>query len=85
LARFIPTPMQLLGWGMGAIGVLCLVIVTWFWVSHATPQTPGDTHNYILAGLRLNAGHPLYAYGPVTSTSASSTPRALTTRCIRRR
>jgi hypothetical protein len=39
-------------------------VVTWFWVSHATPQTPGDTHNYILAGLRLDAGHPLYAYGP---------------------
>ena len=56
--------MQLLGWGMAAIGIVCLVVVTWFWVGHATPQTPGDTHNYILAGLRLNAGHPLYAYGP---------------------
>jgi hypothetical protein len=56
--------MQLLGWGIAAIGALCLVIVTWFWVTHATSETPGDTHNYILTGLRLNAGHPLYTYGP---------------------
>jgi len=56
--------MQLLAWGMATIGLLCLAFVTWFWVSHATVETPGDTRNYILAALRLNVGHPLYAYGP---------------------
>jgi len=64
LARFVPTPLQLLSWGAVTIGLSCLAFVTWFWLSHATGQTPGDTHNYILAGLRLNAGHPLYGYGP---------------------
>ena len=63
-ARFIPTPLQLLGWGVAAIGLCCFAFVTWFWMTHANDQTPGDTHNYVLAGLRLNAGHPLYAYGP---------------------
>ena len=51
-------------WGMAAIGLACVAFVTWFWLTHATAETPGDTHNYILAGLRLNAGHPLYGYGP---------------------
>lgn len=64
LAHRLPTPMQLLGWGMAAIGLACVAFVTWFWLTHATAETPGDTHNYILAGLRLNAGHPLYGYGP---------------------
>jgi alpha-1,2-mannosyltransferase len=49
---------------MATIGLACLGFVTWFWLSNATGQTPGDTHNYILAGLRLNIGHQLYAYGP---------------------
>lgn len=49
---------------MGTIGLVCVGFVTWFWISHASGQTPGDTQNYILAGLRLNAGHPIYAYGP---------------------
>lgn len=64
LARFLPTPVRLLGWGFAAIGLLCVAFVTWYWLSHASAETPGDTHNYVLAGLRLNAGHPLYGYGP---------------------
>lgn len=64
LARFVPTPWQLLVWGIATIGFLCVGFVTWFWLSHASGQTPGDTQNYILAGLRLNVGHPLYGYGP---------------------
>jgi len=64
LARFVPTPVRLLGWGIAALGLVCLGFVTWYWLSHASGQTPGDTHNYILAGLRLNVGHPLYGYGP---------------------
>lgn len=64
LARFLPTPVRLLGWGLASIGLLCVAFVTWFWLIHASAATPGDTHNYILAGLRLNAGHPLYGYGP---------------------
>jgi len=38
--------------------------VVGYWLNHLTPATPGDTNNYILAGLRLNVGHPLYGYGP---------------------
>jgi hypothetical protein len=43
---------------MLTIGLLCVAYVTWFWLSNASAQTPGDTHNYILAAQRLNAGHP---------------------------
>jgi hypothetical protein len=64
LTRAVPTPGQLLAWAVAAIGLASLAFVTWFWLSHATSSTPGDTQNYILAGLRLNAGHPLYGYGP---------------------
>ena len=49
---------------MLTIGLLCVAYVTWFWLSNASAQTPGDTHNYILAAQRLNAGHQLYSYGP---------------------
>jgi hypothetical protein len=63
LARFIPTPIRLLGWGTVTIGLACVGFVTWFWLSHLSDQTPGDTLNYILAGMRLNVGHPLYGYG----------------------
>jgi hypothetical protein len=55
---------------MATIGLACLGFVTWHWLSNATGQTPGGTHNYILAGLRLNAGHPLYAYDPGDPHSA---------------
>jgi hypothetical protein len=61
-AHFLPTPFELLSWGFATVGLLCVAFVTWFWLSHASDQTPGDTHNYILAGLRLNVGHPLYTY-----------------------
>ncbi len=64
LVRLLPTPWRLLGWGIATLGLVCLGFVTWFWLSHASGQTPGDTHNYVLAGLRLNVGHPLYGYGP---------------------
>ena len=64
LARFVPTPGQLFRQAILTIGILSLVYVTWFWLSHASSQTPGDTLNYILAGLRLNAGHSIYTYGP---------------------
>jgi hypothetical protein len=37
--------------------------VTLFWLSYASGPTPADTHNYVLAGMRLNVGHPLYGYG----------------------
>jgi len=69
--RALPAPLQLLGWGMAAIGLACLGFVTWYWLSNATGQTPGDTHNYILAGLRLNIGHHLYALGPGDPHSVS--------------
>jgi len=37
----------------------------WYLMTHSLVGAPGrDIHNYILAGLRLNAGHPLYTYGP---------------------
>jgi alpha-1,2-mannosyltransferase len=49
---------------MLTIGLMCLAFVTWFWLSHASAETPGDAHNYVLAGLRLNAGHSIYSYGP---------------------
>jgi hypothetical protein len=64
LARFVPAPRQLLVWAIATIGLLCVAYVTLFWLSYASGQTPGDTHNYILAGQRLNIGHPLYSYGP---------------------
>jgi hypothetical protein len=64
LAGIAPTPRRLLGWGILTIGLLCLTFVTWFWLSHASAETPGDAHNYVLAGLRLNAGHLIYSYGP---------------------
>ena len=76
-ARALPTPFQLLGWGMATIGLACLGFVTWYWLSNASGQTPGDTHNYILAGLRLNAGHQLYEYGPGDPRSAWSATYAL--------
>lgn len=64
--RFLPSPIRLLGWGTAAVGLCCLAFVTWFWVSHdlASHWTSTDIHNYILTGLRLNAGHPFYGYGP---------------------
>jgi alpha-1,2-mannosyltransferase len=49
---------------MATIGLACLGFVTWYWLSNTSSATPGDTLNYILAGLRLNVGHHLYAYGP---------------------
>lgn len=64
LARFVPTPWRLFGWAIVTIGLLSVAYVTWFWLSYASAQTPGDTHNYILAGLRLNAGHLIYSYSP---------------------
>jgi len=65
LTRFVPTPMQLLALVVAALGLCCLGFIVWFWVTHAPAGAPGrDVHNYILAGLRLNAGHPLYSYGP---------------------
>jgi hypothetical protein len=69
--RALPTPFVLLGWGMATIGLACIGLVTWYWLRNATGQTPGDTHNYILAGLRLNIGHHLYAYGPGDPHSVS--------------
>jgi len=66
LARVAPTPWRLLGWGIAMVGLLTMfaAFAIWLWLSRASGPTPGDTHNYILAGLRLNVGHPLYAYGP---------------------
>jgi alpha-1,2-mannosyltransferase len=49
---------------MAVLGMLCVLSVMAFWIGHANAKTPGDTINYILAGLRLNVGHPLYGYGP---------------------
>jgi hypothetical protein len=73
-ALSLPTPVRLLGWGAATIGLACVGFVTWFWLSHASGQTPGDTHNYILAGLRLNVGHPLYSYGIGDEHAAMSSP-----------
>jgi hypothetical protein len=57
--------MQLLAWAAVTIGLCFLGFVVWYLMSHALVGAPGrDIHNYILAGLRLNAGHPLYTYGP---------------------
>jgi len=64
--RALPTPFVLLGWGMATIGLACIGLVTWYWLRNATGQTPGDTHNYILAGLRLNIGHHLTPMAPAT-------------------
>jgi hypothetical protein len=63
-ARAVPTPWQLFEWAIVTIGLLCVAFVTVYWLSYATAQTPGDTNNYILAGLRLNVGHLLYSYSP---------------------
>jgi hypothetical protein len=47
------------------MGVCFAGYVFWYLMSHALAGAPGrDIHNYILAGLRLNEGHPLYTYGP---------------------
>lgn len=64
--RLLPSPRRLLGWGVAAVGTCCVAFVTLYWVSHAlsTGWTSTDIHNYILGGLRLNAGHPFYGYGP---------------------
>jgi len=64
--RLLPSPMRLLAWGTAAVGICCVASVTWYWVSHALASgwTSTDIHNYILGGLRLNAGHPFYGYGP---------------------
>ncbi|MGA2512443.1 MAG: glycosyltransferase family 87 protein [Candidatus Limnocylindrales bacterium] len=64
-ARFVPTPLQLLAWTTVAFGLCFLGYVFWYLMTHALAGAPGrDVHNYILAGLRLNVGHPLYTYGP---------------------
>ena len=64
-ARFVPTPLQVFAWAAVGIGLCFLGFVVWSLLSHALPGAPGrDIHNYILAGLRLNVGHPLYTYGP---------------------
>ncbi|MFI5258491.1 MAG: glycosyltransferase family 87 protein [Candidatus Limnocylindrales bacterium] len=64
-ARFLPKPLQVLAWATVAIGVSFLSYVVWYLFTHALIGAPGrDIHNYILAGLRLNEGHPLYTYGP---------------------
>lgn len=64
--RFLPSPMRLLAWGIATAGICCVAFVSWYWVSHALASgwTSTDIHNYILGGLRLNAGHPFYGYGP---------------------
>jgi alpha-1,2-mannosyltransferase len=63
--RLVPTPLQLVAWATVAIGLCFLAFVTWYLMTHALAGAPGrDIHNYILAGLRLNEGHPLYTYGP---------------------
>ena len=56
-------PIQLLSVAIALIGLasLGLQVASWLNPSFAPTQ---DTHNYVLAGLRLNAGHPLYGYGP---------------------
>jgi hypothetical protein len=64
-ARFVPTPLQLVAWAAVGMGLLFLAFVVWSLLSNALAGAPGrDVHNYILAGLRLNVGHPLYSYGP---------------------
>lgn len=64
-ARLVPKPRQLFAWAIAAIGLSFLGYVTWYLMTHALAGAPGrDIHNYILAGLRLNEGHPLYTYGP---------------------
>ena len=55
--------MQLLSVAAGVIGLACLGAQLWSWLSQSVGPS-WDTHNYILAGLRLNLGHPLYGYGP---------------------
>jgi hypothetical protein len=61
----MPTPLQLLAWSTVTIGVCFVGFVVWYLMTHALAGAPGrDIHNYILAGLRLNIGHPLYGYGP---------------------
>jgi hypothetical protein len=60
--RFVPPREQLVGWGLLAFAAGC--VATWFIIIAQVAKVPGDTQNYILAGLRLNLGHPLYGYGP---------------------
>ena len=43
-----------------AVGAIIVIFAGWFTI-HATP---GDAYNYLAAGERLNAGHPLYALSP---------------------
>lgn len=44
---------------LAAVVIICFFAV--WWSIHATP---GDAYNYLAAGERLNAGHPLYALSP---------------------
>jgi len=62
LARLVQRREQLFAWSLVAVGLVCIAV--WLLVTSQVARFPGDTHNYILAGLRLNAGHPLYGYGP---------------------
>lgn len=49
---------RLLVWGPLVIALV--VIVSFFVVWFSIRATPGDAYNYLAAGERLNAGHPLY-------------------------
>ena len=54
-----------MAWLTVAAGLCLLGYAFWYLMIHALVDAPGrDIHNYILAGERLNAGHPLYTYGP---------------------
>lgn len=63
--RHLPPPSRLFAWALVAAGLCFLGYLTWTLMTHALPGAPGrDVHNYVLAGQRLNVGHPLYTYGP---------------------
>ncbi len=69
--RISDRSISILGWTAAAFGLACVGVHLWGWLAphlswslHPISGLPDDTRNYILAGLRLNAGHPLYAYGP---------------------
>jgi hypothetical protein len=54
--------MQLLSVTIAVIGLASLGLQVSGWLNPSFAPTQ-DTHNYVLAGLRLNADHPLYGYG----------------------